>query len=225
MKIVLFIVTIMCFVGACSSEERDQESELNSLQEKIRELDSENRKLHDKVAQLEKELKQSKGATLELPLITYTTYSYSSRFVPKETEVLWFPLENSPKVTFIPRNSIVNVLDAGLSETEGRELWLYVEAPVYDTPMNFKGWIREKDTVEYTKENQKDVQSDVIVKKGISFYEGCTFESIASTQPKELPYDTIGRIIKKRDGYVELECSGGWYFWVEEKYIEYPSTK
>jgi hypothetical protein len=45
-------------------------------------------------------------------------------------------------------------------------IWLYISIPVYDAPMNYKGWIKESDTVLYTKDKINSVQGDVKVKKG-----------------------------------------------------------
>lgn len=39
---------------------------------------------------------------------------------------------------------ILDVLDAAQPDRE--ELWLEVQIPVYDSPANCKGWIKEKDT-------------------------------------------------------------------------------
>lgn len=221
-KIFFVFLLISIFVAGCSANNTDLATENTTLKEQIKELESDNGQLKGQVIQLRKELEENK---YDLPVITYSTYEYKKRYVPMDIKVLWFPLSNAPEVTMIPGNSVITVIDAGLSEKEGQELWLYVEAPVYDSPMNYKGWIRESDTVELTKENQMNVQSDVKVKKGTPFYETYSFDSIATTKAQNLPYDAVGRITGKKDGMVRLNCPGGWDFWVSEKNIEYPPVQ
>jgi hypothetical protein len=53
------------------------------------------------------------------------------------------------KFRSILENTVVDVLDTADVKNV---IWLYVSIPVYDTPINYKGWIKETDTVRYSKE-------------------------------------------------------------------------
>lgn len=159
------------------------------------------------------------------PSITYCTYEFDKRLVTDQLIVHLYPSDNAPK---IPRTiepyTVVNVLDSGLLETEGRELWLYVTFPVYDTPMDNKGWIKEMDTVALTEENKVLVKSNIDLKKGTPIYEVDIIDNIQSSKSTELSDDVTGRIERDDRGYIYIQCGGGWSFWVEKKYIIYPTV-
>lgn len=219
--IIIFIFVTIIFFNGCSSDVKLAD-ENSDLKEKIEKLEKEISNLKSTISEMRLVEKDNSEDQAEYPLITYCSYESSYRFIPEEINILWFPLSGSEPVTTVPRNSLVHILDAGLSEKEGGELWLYIEAPVYDTPMNYKGWIREKDTVEFTEEIRTSVQSDVYVKEGTAIYEVYEFELISEAPAEILSSDARGRLEEKRNGYARVACAGGGGFWVEEKYINYP---
>ncbi|MEW5763052.1 MAG: hypothetical protein AB1776_07615 [Bacillota bacterium] len=157
-----------------------------------RALESENARLRQRVAALEEKVRRLEAelAPLQRPLtINHRTYPAKQRFVEKETPLLAMPREGSVVLRDILPRSVVKVLDA--ADSDG-ELWLYVEVPVYDSPSNMKGWIREADSVPLTEENRKLVQSDVTVRAGTRVYEVFEFAKIASTPP--------GQALARREG-------------------------
>lgn len=160
-----------------------------------------------------------------IPSITYCTYEFNKRLVIDQLEVHLYPGTKAPAVPrAIEPYTMVDVLGSGLLETEGRELWLYVTFPVYDTPMDNKGWIKEADTVALTEDNKVLVKSNIYLKKGVPIYEVDSFDSIQSSKSSELSDDVTGRIERDNGGYVYIQCGGGWSFWVEKKHIIYPEV-
>lgn len=159
------------------------------------------------------------------PSITYCTYEFHRRLVIDQLEVYLYPGIESPKVSrTIEPYTVVDVLGSGFLETEGRELWLYVTFPVYDTPMDNRGWVRETDTVALTEENRTLVRNGVYLGKGTPIYEVTSSENIPGSRSTILVNDILGRIDRTTEGYVYIECGGGWSFWVEKKYLIYPTV-
>lgn len=153
--------------------------------------------------------------------INYRSYDYKHRFVQKATKILALPRRGSLELNFVPSNCVVEVFDAATSDEQ--ELWLYVSIPVHDTPSNFKGWIREAETIPLTKENQRLVQSDISIKAGTAIYEVFEFQKIPATKPTKASYDMRGRLEEKRADYARISCPGGEDLWVKEKFVVYPS--
>lgn len=157
--------------------------------------------------------------------ITYCTYEFNKRLVTNQLEVHLYPGNKAP---IIPRTiepyTVVHVIDSGLLETEGRELWLYVAVPVYDTPMDNKGWIKEADTVALTEENKLLVKSDIFLKKGTPIYEVDSIENVQLSKSIKLSDDVSGRIERNDNRYAYIQCGGGWSFLVEKKHIIYPTV-
>lgn len=152
--------------------------------------------------------------------ITYVSYDYKRRFISDKTFILSLPSSESPIMNEILPNTIVEVIHAAL--VDGVK-WLYVLMPVYSGPDNMYGWIKESDTKQYTKEVQKFVQSDVKVMPKSPVFRTNSYDSINSTNPDTLTNNDIrGRIEKRKDGYVELQCTGGETFWLKEEYLIYP---
>ena len=153
--------------------------------------------------------------------MTYITYNEKKRFVPKASQILALPFKGSYIFRPIEPNTVVTVFDAVGTGQNG--LWLYVEIPVYDTPVNMKGWIPETETVALTKDNVKLIQSDVIVGKGTNIYQVFEFEKISTTNPVKETFDKRGRLVEKRNGWARLSCPGGSdNIWVQEKDLIYP---
>ncbi|KJR48089.1 hypothetical protein UF75_1562 [Desulfosporosinus sp. I2] len=193
---------------------------------KIANLESENHTLTDHIASLEKELLrlQAEVASFEQRLsLNYVEYHSSKRFVPKPSQILALPMKDAIIYRPIEQNSVVTVFDAVAAE--GQELWLYVSVPVYDSPINMKGWIKESDTVALTKDNVKLVQSDVVVGVGTMIYEVFEFEKISGTKPVQASSELRGRLEEKKNGWARLSCPGGLTLWVLEKDLKYPEIE
>lgn len=152
----------------------------------------------------------------------YIEPKYKVRFIEKELKLLLLPYEKSYVLNIIEPNTLIKVND--LVEVKG-ERWLNVTIPVYDSPMDFKGWVKESDTVPFTEEKEKKVQSDVSLKENTPYYEVSDVNEIIKDNIKKLPYDVNGRIEQNRNGFVLIEAPGGCFFGVEEKYVIYPKSK
>lgn len=192
---------------------------------KIAKLEIENHTLSDRVASLENERLrlQAEVASFEQRLsLTYMDYPSLKRFVPMPSQIRALPLNDAIIFRSIEPNSVITVFDA---VSENQELWLYVSVPVFDSPTNMKGWIQEKDTVSLTKDNVKQVQSDVTVGKGTTIYEVFEFEKISGTKPVQADNEQRGRLEEKMDGWARLSCSGGLTIWVLEKDLKYPEVE
>jgi len=197
------IAIVLTLIIGCSFSATELEKS------KLTRLETENSLLKQQIAQLNEPLS-----------MTYVTYNEKRRFVPKASQILALPIKGSYVLRPIEPNTVVTVFDA--VRTGKNDLWLYVGIPVYDTPMNMKGWITEADTVALTKDNVKLVQSDLIVGKGTNIYEVFEFEKISTTNPVKETFDRRGRLVEKRNGWARLSCPGGSDIWVQEKNLTYP---
>lgn len=231
------IGTIIVMLGillltSCKSDTSKQvlEENVQLLEENIQVLEKENKSMKSEIEMLNKDIENLNNQLSDAYdklydigggiTINYVTPTYKKRFVEKGTNILSLPREGSIPLNRIRPNTLVYVIDVGTSDY--KEFWLYVSIPVYDCPANYKGWIKESDTVPFTKENQKDVQSDVTVPKGTKIYEDCSFEEIPNTTPIILEYNDGGRLEERRNNYVRIQAIGGRDFWVEEKYVVFP---
>jgi outer membrane murein-binding lipoprotein Lpp len=187
-------------------------------------LKDENTKLKAQITQLQQDLKTAKNSnnTLQNININYMDYSFKKRFVEKESKILGLPYDESVVLNPIGPNTVVTVIDAATVEND---VWLYVAIPVYDSPVNMKGWIRESESSEYTKDKVKSVQSDVTVKAGADVYEADDFSSINLVKPTKADSSDKGRIEEKKEGYVCISCPGGRTIWVSEKSVVYPAVE
>ena len=156
--------------------------------------------------------------------IKYIDYPSKKRFVANETELLALPQKGSSVLRIIEANTLVDVKNAAISGKE-TEIWLNVEIPVYDSPINTQGWTRESTTLPYTEDKQKVLQSEVKIKEGTKIYEVYEFEAIANTSARRLDMDSRGRIEEKKEGYARITAPGGWGFWVKEEYLIYPRVE
>jgi hypothetical protein len=212
--IAIFLILLFTLSSGCSNPSQT--------------INNENIQLKSRVAQLEKDLDDRNNKIAELqnkdfyPLtINYIQNSATKRFVEKQCDLLGLPVINSVKLNLIYKNTVVDILDTADVENN---IWFYVEIPVNDSPSNMKGWIKESDTVLYTQDKIKSVQSEVTLKQGEAVYEVPNFSSIKSTTPYKADDYLRGRIEEKRDGYVRLECPGGNTIWVKEASIIYPEV-
>lgn len=165
-----------------------------------------------------------KDITDETPYLgmLYIEPVYQVRFVENELDLLLLPQNTAPTQRKIMPNTLVQVND--LVEVEN-ERWLYVTVPVYDTPMNMKGWIKESDTVPFTKEKEKKVQSDVTVKAGTLIYEVWDFADISKDLAQILHSDIKGRLSESREGFMKILAPGGREFWVKEECVVFPEAE
>lgn len=164
---------------------------------------------------------QSKNSIDDLQL-RYIDYSFKKVFIEKEIDLLGLPESAGPIINKISKNTVVKVIKAANVKDS---IWLYIEIPVLDSPVDFRGWIREADTIKYTKEQIKLVQSPVTIKSGESVYEVDDFNKIQSSKPLAANENDWGRIEEKRDGYVSLDCPGGRTVWVKESSLVYPEAE
>lgn len=154
--------------------------------------------------------------------MTYQDYEDKHRFVPKESQINALPIQDFKILRSIKENTVIQVIDA--AQCQDQQLWLYVSVPVYDSPVNFKGWIPESETIKLTEDNVKLVQGDIYLKEGTPIYEVDQFDDIKLTPSTKVLYDVRGRIEKRQESFVYLVSPGGWTFWVEEKYLIFPSV-
>lgn len=208
----IFVVTLFCIIiiSGCTNQNQT--------------LKDENIKLKAQITQLQKDLKiaESSNNKLQSISINYMDYSFKKRFVGKESKILGLPYDEAIVLNTIGPNTVVAVFDAAAVEND---VWLYVEVPVYDSPINMKGWIRESETSEYNKDKVKSVQSDVTVKAGADVYEADDFSSINLVKPTKADGSDRGRIKEKKEGYVCISCPGGRTIWVSEKDVVYPAAE
>lgn len=187
---------------------------------------NENEQFKSKIAQLEKDLNEKNSKLIELQnkelknlTINYVQNINNKRFVEKQCDLLSLPVDNIIKLNSIEKNTVVTVLD---TTNVNNVIWLYISIPVYDSPSNYKGWIKESDSIQYTKDKISKVQSDVKVRKGEAVYEVVEFANIKSATPYKAQDGEHGRIGEKKDGYISLQCSGGKTIWVKEGSVIYP---
>jgi len=157
------------------------------------------------------------------PPMNYMEPLEKKRFVEKEASILLLPVEGAALIRLVRENTVVDVNDK--VQAWNQEEWLYVTIPVYDTPANHKGWIKEADTVPYTRENQPLVQSDVTILEGTPVFRTSSFSQMHRYDEQELSMTVRGRIRERKDGYAVVDCAGGMSFIVDEKYLLYPEVE
>ena len=215
--ILLFIFSTIT-VG-CSNESNNLKSE-NEI------LKAENAQLKDKVYQLGKNISEIKlkeeNITLKPLMIDYVEVNDKVRFIEKENYILALPQSGSSIMRPVGTNTLATVYEKALVDEES---WLFVQIPTYDSAANNRGWIRESDTIAYTKDKIKLVQSDVEIKAGSEVYETFEFKDIKTTTPIKLTAIDGGRLEEKRDGYCRISLAGGRDMWVKESSVIYPVVK
>jgi len=205
--ILLFIFSTLTI--GCSNKSNNLKSENQTLK-------AENAQLKDKVSQLEKSINTK-------PLfIDYVEINEKVRFIEKENNILALPQSGSIIMRPVASNTLATVYEKALVDQES---WLFVQIPVYDTPTNNRGWIKESDTIAYTKDKIKLVQSDVEIKAGSEVYETFEFNNIKTTTPIKLTMIDRGRLEEKKDGYCRISQAGGKDIWVKEISVIYPEVK
>lgn len=134
----------------------------------------------------------------------FCSYKYKTRFIEKDRNLLFIPDNNSNVVNIARKGTIVKVLYSAVinNKRNNKDLWLLVQIPVFDTPMDSIGWLRESDTVQYNKAKIKNVLREVYTKAG-----------------------GRGEIEKREGNKVFIMYPGGDYSWVDEKDIIYPEIQ
>lgn len=215
-KILIVLLTVALLFSGCSTTNQT--------------LKNENSQLKNKVTQLQKELsiqKTENNKTIESDKqnqsisINYVENTDKKRFVENGCYLSGLPMNDSIKLNSINKNTVITVLDTAAVENVR---WLYVSIPVYDTPANCKGWVKESDTAAYTKDKISSVQYGVEIKEGENEYETDNFEDIKATKPGRTSKGDRGYIIEKKEGYVKVGCPGGKTVWMLETSIIYPEA-
>lgn len=151
--------------------------------------------------------------------INYVEPTESFLFIGKRLNLLALPHDEAYILGTIGENAVVDVID--LATVKG-EYWYYVEVPINAEPTDYKGWVKQEDTVPYTEKLESKVQSPVILKEGTPVYEVFEYEGISKETYVVLPYDISGRLSERRNSFARISAVGGLTVWVEEKYIVYP---
>ena len=198
--VLLSILIIVVLNTGCSNQ--------SDFKSKIESLENENADLRSKLEQV------------DLLSMTYQDYKDKQRFVAKESMIYALPIQDYKIMRSIETNTVIQVLDA--AQCQDQRLWLYAAVPVYDSPVNYKGWIPESETVRLTENNVKLVRGDLFIKEGTPIYETEEYNQIESIPSTKIFHEVRGRIEKRQDSYVYFMSPGGWYFWVEDKYLIFP---
>lgn len=142
--------------------------------------------------------------------------------VEKRSVIYELPNEKALSINMIYEGTVITVLS---SLTVNNEIWLCVEIPVLDTPVNTKGWIKKADTTEFTKDRVQDAMCPIYVRQGESIYETSEFNGLSSIKPILATGSEWGKIEKRVEGFIELSCPGGKTIFVKESAIIYPGVK
>ena len=215
-KVFIIFIVFIVFLNGCSNDNQSIKGKNEQLEIKISQLENELRDKNSKIS----ELQNFQNNAMKDIMINYIENRNSKMFVEKKCDLLALPIENTIILNFIDENTVVNVLD---TVEVNNVIWLYVSIPVYDTPSNYKGWIKETDSILYTKEIMNKVQSDVKVMEGEDVYETSNFEDIKIVTPYKANKER-GRIVEKKDGYVRINCPGGKTILVKDTSIIYPDV-
>lgn len=189
---------------------------------KNKKAESEIKKLEVDLYSKNKEIAKLNEEKIENLIINYIGNDTKRVFIEEQKDLFALPDEKSQIISYIMSYSVIDVLDTA---EVNNVIWLYVSIPVYDTPSNYKGWIKSSDTVAYTRDKISSVKSDAKVKTGSELIESFDFPDIKEVIPDIAEYDEGGRISDKRDGYVRLDCHGGRSIWVHEEDLIYPDPE
>lgn len=226
-------MSILILSGCSTSTGKSPE-----IEEKLKTIEKENDMLVSKIKDLNKiivdlsteleEMSKEQGNTgIIINGITYYQVEddEKKRFIPNRIDLLALPSMSDLKIRDVEENTLVTVHDkvSVQSNSDGDELWYYVSIPVYDTPMDYKGWIKVDETMAYDEETKVLLQNEVYVMEGTPIIESFTFPNLETAQEQILDYDLRGRLDIKQNGYVRLNCPGGMSCWVKEEHIVYPA--
>lgn len=210
----LLLVFAILFAG-CTNEKQTLKKENEQLKSRVSELEK-------NVDSGKRETTSSSGKMPDNLTINYMENTDNKRFVEKKSNILGLPVEGAIRLNEIGEKTVIDVLDTASVDNV---IWLYIAIPVYDSPSNCKGWIKESDTVKYTKEKINSVLGDIKIRTGEYEYETYDFAGVRTVKPYKAQEGEHGRIDDKQDGYVRLMCPGGKVVWMKESSIIYPSVE
>jgi len=205
------------------------------LQEQLNQYIKDNEALKQEIADLKEKLAEYEAILNEKPVrmeraggLLYLSVSDKEkiRFVRNKKDLKALPFDDAPSINSIEENNLVYVYDK-VSNTgnydDSESLWYYVSIPVYDTPMNNKGWVKCQDTEAYNQDNQKLVLGDVSIRIGAKYTESADLpEPNDASQWKICEEQISGRITREQNGYVYIEGAGGCVYWVNKDDVVYP---
>ncbi|MHB8963380.1 MAG: hypothetical protein ACYC5K_09540 [Saccharofermentanales bacterium] len=212
--ICVFLLPVVMYLCSCTN---NMEYKINQLKDQIILLE---REIDDKNEKIEK-LKNDKNEISDNSYlsINYIENSDSKRFIEEQRDLLAIPVDNSLIMRTIDENTVVTVIDTAVVDDL---IWFYISIPVYDTPNNYKGWVRETDSIPYTESLKAKVLSEIIVKPGEDIYATIDFADIGSIPPYTSENEIRGRITIRKEDYLQLTCAGGEIIWVKESSVIYP---
>lgn len=233
--LILLIISAVMQCGCMDNDKSDKErikllekdivkyiSEIQQLELKNEKAESEIKKLEADLNSKNKEIAKINREKIETLIINYISNESKKVFIEEQKNLFALPDDKSQILSYIMSYSVIDVID---TVEVNNVIWLYVSIPVYDTPSNYKGWVRKSDTVRYTRDKISSVKSDAKVKEGSKLIESFDFPNIKEVIPDIAEYDESGRISDERDGYVRLDCHGGRSIWVHEEDLIYPEPE
>lgn len=142
------LLPVVIYLCSCTS---NTERKITQLNEQISLLEKEIDDKNEEIEQLQIDIN-------EISDICYLSINYienmdSKRLIEEQCDLLALPVDNSFILRTIEDNTVVTVLDTAVVDDL---IWFYVSIPVFDTPNNYKGWIRKTDSVPYTTPEEKD---------------------------------------------------------------------
>ncbi len=209
------LVILLFIVSGCSNTTESIEieglkNERDQLKASVSVLTEENQQLRQDVSLAQKEVE---------PLsFNYIETLEKKRFVPKELSLLVLPQEGSQTLNKIEANTVVEIQD--FVEVNG-EVWLHVTIPVFDSPTNMKGWIKEEESDLYTRETQELVKSPIKVIEGTNVFKVELVSEVSTVNAEKIESDQ-NCFISDQDEYFALGCAGGTSFIVKKSDVVYP---
>ncbi len=146
------------------------------------------------------------------------------KFVENQNYLYLGPYQSSPRINIIEGNTLVKVIEEMYVNNVP---WLQVEMPVYDTPMDNIGWIKESATQKYSNSVKSKILRGIQfgMREGAKVYETKTgkFSDINDSNAVILDRPILCIIIERMNGYAKVETGSGYgTFWVKESDIVFP---
>ncbi|MBM6619435.1 hypothetical protein [Bacillus suaedaesalsae] len=210
----IFFAFAIILCGCSNNEIASIQAEADQYKKRIEALEIENRELQQKLTPV-----QLKQGSLTL---NYIEGKDKRRFVEQEVPLLLIPQVDAQVLNKIEPNTVVEVQDF---VEVNQEVWLYVTMPVFDTPANMKGWIKEPDTQLYTVETQSKVKSPITLKEGTNVYKVNLFTEIQGTETTKTEVDQTCILSDEQEQFVALSCAGGASFIVKKSDIFFPPVE
>ena len=239
MKRIIVVFTIFILVlniSSCSSQSiNDLNERITSLEKQLENYQKKNSELSSEIERLRIELSENQALLEEKPImmeriggICYIGVESDEiiRFVSNDIDLRALPFNDSPRINVVQKNTLIHVNDK-VSNTGNYDdietLWYYVSIPVYDTPMDYKGWVKCKETEPYNESTQQLLQSDVRIRIGAKYSVQSELPDFYNeSQLLTCTEDIGGRIEKRQGDYVYIFGTGGSAYWVHKKDVVYP---